>query len=62
MIMNLILALLLITLEAVFEGLKIAGHHVASEIVEAVYLVMVSLIDSSSFGLNIGEYLWIRVI
>ena len=41
--MNLILALSLITLAAVFEGLKIAGHHVASEIVEAVYLVMVSL-------------------
>lgn len=35
--MNLLLAFLLIVLEGVFEGLKIAGFHVASEFVELVY-------------------------
>lgn len=41
--MNLLLAFLLIVLEATFEGLKIAGHHVASEFVELVYLTGVTL-------------------
>lgn len=41
--MNLLLAFLLIVLEATFEGLKIAGYHVASEIVEFVYLTVVTL-------------------
>lgn len=41
--MNLLLAFFLIVLEAVFEGLKIAGFHHASEIVEFVYLVGVTL-------------------
>jgi len=40
--MNLILALFLIIVEAVFEGLKISGHHIASELVEMVYLAVVT--------------------
>jgi hypothetical protein len=42
--MNLLLALFLIVFEAVFEGLKTQGFHVASELVEAVYLSGVTLI------------------
>jgi hypothetical protein len=41
--MNLLLAFLLIVLEGVFEGLKTAGLHYASEIVEVVYLTVVTL-------------------
>lgn len=41
--MNLLLAFLLIVLESTFEGLKIAGYHVASEMVEFVYLTGVTL-------------------
>ncbi len=41
--MNLLLAFLLIAFEAVYEGLKTAGLHVASEMVEAVYLAGVTL-------------------
>lgn len=41
--MNILLALFLIIFEAVFEGLKIGGNHVASEIVEFIYLVVISL-------------------
>ena len=41
--MNLLLAFLLIVLEAVFEGLKTAGLHHASELVEVVYLTVVTL-------------------
>lgn len=48
--MNLLLALFLIIFEAVFEGLKIAGYHVASEIVEAVYLS----------GITLGLFAWIN--
>lgn len=40
--MNLILALFLIIVEAVFEGLKISGHHIASELVEMAYLAVVT--------------------
>jgi len=50
--MNLLLALFLIVFEAVFEGLKTAGHHVASEIVEAVYLSVIT------FGL----FAWINSV
>lgn len=42
--MNLILAIFLIVFEAVFEGLKTAGLHVPSEIVEFVYLSCITLI------------------
>lgn len=41
--MNLLLAFLLIVLEATFEGLKTAGYYVASEMVELVYLTGVTL-------------------
>lgn len=50
--MNLILALFLIIVEAVFEGLKISGHHIASELVEMVYLAVVT------FGL----FAWINSV
>jgi len=50
--MNLILALFLIIVEAVFEGLKISGHHIASELVEMVYLVCIT------FGL----FAWINSV
>jgi len=43
--MNLLLGFLLIVLEAVFEGLKTAGFHHASEIVEVVYLAGVTLMS-----------------
>lgn len=42
--MNLLLALFLIIFEAVFEGLKTQGFHVASELVELVYLAVVTLV------------------
>jgi hypothetical protein len=41
--MNLLLALFLIIFEAVFEGLKIAGHHIAAEFVEATYLFVITV-------------------
>jgi len=50
--MNLILALFLIIFEAIFEGLKTGGHHIASEMVEAVYLACVT------FGL----FAWINSV
>jgi hypothetical protein len=53
--MNLILALLLIILEAVFEGLKVVGYHVASEIIEAIYLIIVSLM---AFGWLNRKYIF----
>lgn len=53
--MNLLLALFLIIFEAVFEGLKTSGFHITSEVVELVYLVVVTLV---SFGwLNKVSYL-----
>lgn len=48
--MNLLLALFLIIFEAVFEGLKTGGHHIASELVEAVYLG----------GVTFGLFAWIN--
>lgn len=41
--MNLLLALFLIITEAVFEGLKTAGYYIASELIEFVYLIGVTL-------------------
>jgi len=41
--MNSLLALFLIIFEALHEGLKVAGYYMASEIVEFIYLVGVSL-------------------
>jgi len=41
--MNLLLALFLIIFEAVFEGLKTQGLHIASEMVEFTYLSVVTL-------------------
>jgi len=48
--MNLILALFLIIVEAVFEGLKTGGHHIASELVEMVYLS----------GVTFGLFAWLN--
>ncbi len=48
--MNLLLAFFLIVLEAVYEGLKIADHHIASEIVEFIYLT----------GITLGLFAWIN--
>lgn len=50
--MNLLLALFLIVTEAVFEGLKTGGHHIASEMIEAVYLACIT------FGL----FAWINSV
>lgn len=47
---NLLLALFLIIFEAVFEGLKIADYHIASEIVEAIFLC----------GITFGLFAWIN--
>jgi len=41
--MNLLLALFLL-LEAVFEGLRIGGHNLASEIVEDIYRIGIPLV------------------
>lgn len=41
--MNLLLAIFLIITEAVFEGLKIAGYYVPSELIEFVYLTGITL-------------------
>jgi hypothetical protein len=50
--MNLLLALFLIIFEAVYEGIKTAGYHVASEIVEFVYLA----------GITFGLFAWINSV
>jgi hypothetical protein len=49
-LMNLLLAIFLIVFEAVFEGLKTGGHHIASEMVEAVYLS----------GVTFGLFAWLN--
>lgn len=41
--MNLLLAFILIVLEAVFEGLKTGGLYLYSEAVEFIYLILVTL-------------------
>jgi hypothetical protein len=41
--MNLLLAFFLIVLEAIFEGLHLAGHSLASGIVEGIYLAGVTV-------------------
>lgn len=48
--MNLVLAILLIILEAIYEGLKCRNKHITSEIIELVFLCV--LISFSFFWLN----------
>ena len=40
----LILSLFLIILEAVYEGLKVKGKHIASGVIEFIYLTIITLI------------------
>jgi hypothetical protein len=54
--MNILLALFLIIFEAVFEGLKIQGFYLASEIVELIYRVGVSLMAFAWLERNTIRY------
>jgi hypothetical protein len=57
--MNLLLALFLIIFEAVFEGLRTGGHLLASEIIEATYLIGISFMTFAFISFH-KQLIWLE--